>query len=197
LFPVGGISKPEVREHARRIGLAVAERSDSQDLCFLAGQDYRNFLARHVPEVVRSGPIVQRDGKVIGEHQGLAFYTIGQRKGLRIAAPEPLYVVEKDLDSNVLVVGAAAELGHTGLRAQGINWISNEPPASPFSAQVKIRYRAALVPATVIPEGQEAVRIIFETPLRDITAGQRVVIYNGDVVVGGGMIQSSFKPYGE
>jgi len=193
LFPVGDLPKPEVRAHARRFGFSVAERADSQDLCFLAGQDYRDFLARYVPEVTQPGIIVRRDGSQAGEHQGLAFYTIGQRKGLGIAAPRPLYVLEKDVSTNQLVIGDETELGRDGLTSSDLNWISGVAPAGPFEAQVKIRYRAELAPAIVTPVGENCVRIEFKNVLRDITVGQRVVIYNGDVVLGGGTIQTTFN----
>lgn len=197
LFPVGGMPKAEVREHARRFGLTVAERADSQDLCFLAGQDYREFLSRYVPEVTQPGKIIRSDGNPVGEHQGLAFYTIGQRKGLGIAAPHPLYVLEKNLATNELVVGDESSLGRNGLTAGGMNWISGAAPAESFEAEVKIRYRAALAPAVVTPQGDDHVIIHFKNSMRDITVGQRVVIYNDEVVLGGGTIQSSFNTIGE
>lgn len=193
LFPVGGLPKPEVRANARRFGFSVAERADSQDLCFLAGQDYREFLARYVPEVTQPGKIVRQDGSQAGEHQGLAFYTIGQRKGLGIAAPRPLYVLEKDVAANQLVIGDKTELGRDGLSSNDVNWISGTAPTETFEAQVKIRYRADLANAIVTPVDVDGVRIEFKNPLRDITVGQRVVIYNGDVVLGGGTIQTTFN----
>lgn len=193
LFPVGSMPKAEVRGHARRFGLAVAERADSQDLCFLAGQDYRSFLARYVPEVVQPGRIINSDGQKVGEHNGLAFYTIGQRKGLGIAAPRPLYVIDKNLGTNELIVGEQTDLGRNGLRAVDLNWISGSAPEAPFHADVKIRYRASLARARINPQGNEQITAHFDNPMRDITVGQRIVIYNGDVVLGGGTIQSSFK----
>jgi len=193
LFPVGRIPKSEVREHARRFGLNVAERADSQDLCFLAGQDYRTFLSKYVPGVTNPGRIVDTDGREVGEHQGLAFYTIGQRKGLGIAAPKPLYVIEKNVEANVLVIGEEEKLGRDGLQANQMNWISGHAPQEPFSAEAKIRYRALLVPVTVYPVGHDQIKVRFNQPARDITVGQRIVLYNGDVVLGGGTIQSSFN----
>lgn len=197
LFPVGGLPKPEVRAHARRFGFSVAEKADSQDLCFLAGQDYREFLARYVPEVTQPGKIVRQDGSSAGDHQGLAFYTIGQRKGLGIAAPRPLYVLEKDVATNRLIIGDETELGRDGLASSDVNWICGAAPDGPFEAQVKIRYRAELAPAVVDPINENGVRVKFRNPLRDITIGQRVVIYNGDVVLGGGTIQSTFSTFRE
>lgn len=193
MFPIGGMQKSEVREEARRFGLSVAERGDSQDLCFLAGQDYRAFLKRHIPEVAQPGKIVTSEGRKVGEHEGLAFYTIGQRKGLGIAAPRPLYVIEKDVNSNELVIGEEKDLGRDGLIAVGVNWISGEAPGQPFEAEVKIRYRANFTRAFIQPQGTDRVKVYFPGPMRDITAGQRIVIYNGEVVLGGGVIQSSYN----
>lgn len=190
LFPIGEYPKPQVREMARRFGLPVADRADSQDLCFLANRDYRGFLSRHAPEVVRPGKIVTSAGEVIGDHQGLAFYTIGQRKGLGIASPEPLYVLRKNMQENTLVVGIEAELGQSELMAADINWISGEAPDAALRVQVKIRYKATEAWAWVTPEGDGQARVVFDQPLRDITAGQRVVFYQGDECLGGGTIQS-------
>lgn len=190
LLPVGEYAKPVVRELARKFDLPVADRADSQDLCFLASRDYRGFLARHAPETVRPGPITNNAGQVIGEHQGLAFYTIGQRKGLGIASPEPLYVLKKDMKNNVLVVGLEDELGQRSLRAAGINWIAGRPPQAAMRAQVRIRYKATEAWAEVTPEGEDQAQVVFEHALRDITAGQRVVFYQGDECLGGGTIQA-------
>ncbi len=189
LFPIGEYLKSEVRELAARFGLPTASRRDSQDLCFLAGEDYRAFLQRYAPQVNRPGPIVNRRGEVLGEHRGLAFYTIGQRKGLGIAAAQPLYVLAKDLARNALVVGSAEELGSTELLAEGVNWVSGEAPQEPFRAQVKIRYTARPAGAEVTPlEGGARVRVRFESLVRDVTPGQAAVFYVGDEVIGGGVI---------
>ena len=188
LFPLGEFSKTEVRELARKFKLEVAEKMDSQDLCFLGNQDYRQFLARYSPSSVRTGPIVDQHGKVIGSHQGLPFYTIGQRKGIEIASPKPLYVLQKDEEKNVLIVGPEDELGSTFLDANNMNWISGQPPINPLRVQVKIRYRAELAPATIFPLGENRVRVVFDEKIRDITPGQVVVLYNNDNVLGGGFI---------
>lgn len=193
MFPIGGMPKSEVRQHARRFGLPVAERVDSQDLCFLAGKDYRTFLRQYVPEVTQPGKIIDLDGHTVGEHEGLAFYTIGQRKGLGIAAPRPLYVVEKNLETNELIIGEETELGRNGLTAGDLNWISGFAPKEPFKAEVKIRYRANFAHASVTPIEEDSISVHFMTPMRDITVGQRIVIYNGEVVLGGGTIKSSFN----
>jgi tRNA-specific 2-thiouridylase len=190
LLPLGDYRKEQVRELAFKYGLGVARKADSQDLCFLAGRDYRDFLARNAPDVVQPGQIVNRQGEVVGEHQGLAFYTIGQRKGLGIAAPEPLYVLNKDRAANRLVVGLREELGSQNVLVSGFNWVSGETPVGPVRAQVKIRYKAAPADATLTPNAAGDVSMCFETPLRDITPGQRAVAYQGDTVLGGGMIES-------
>lgn len=189
LFPIGELTKPEVRQLARDFNLPVAERADSQDLCFLGNGDYRQFLLRNAPQIENPGPILNRAGKVLGQHQGLAFYTIGQRKGLGIASPQPLYVIEKDLQRNALIVGQKDELGGRELLAADVNWISGSSPQAPFRAQVKIRYKAQLAAATVTPLENQQARVIFDEPLRDITPGQAAVFYQDDLCLGGGIIQ--------
>lgn len=190
LFPVGDYPKSEIREIAAKYQLPVARRADSQDLCFLAGEDYREFLKRNAPEMSVRGEIVTRDGAVIGEHDGLPFYTIGQRKGLGGAHPLPLYVIAKDAAANRLIVGTADQLGASELIAVGVNWI-NFPRDDPFRAEVKIRYTAKEVPALVIPLDHDQVKVVFDHPQRDITSGQAAVFYQDDVVIGGGIIASS------
>lgn len=189
LFPVGEYPKPEIRRIAAEFGLPTASRADSQDLCFLAGDDYRNFLQRNAPEILTPGEIVTTDGKVIGQHNGLANYTIGQRKGLNIASPVPLYVITKQATRNTLVVGTLDELGFTELTAHDVNWISGEAPKEPFRALVKIRYSAKEVEAWVSPlEGNQA-SVKFDLPVRDVTAGQAAVFYQDELMLGGGIIQ--------
>ncbi len=191
IFPLGAYFKPQVRELARRFRLPVAERAESQDLCFLAGDELRRFLQRRAPRVEQPGPILRRDGSQVGNHPGLAFYTIGQRKGLGIASTVPLYVLEKDLERNALIVGPLEELGRRELIAGNVNWISGEPPDAPFRAQVKIRYRATPAWGMVTPKKDGGCRVVFDQPLRDITPGQAAVFYDGDILLGGGLIQSS------
>lgn len=189
LFPVGEYSKPQIRLLARDFGLPAATRSESQDLCFLAGEDYRDFMRRNAPDMARTGPILRRDGKSLGEHQGLAYYTIGQRKGLGIPSPVPLYVLAKDAATNTLIVGTEAELGTRELIAGDVNWISGEAPGEPFRAQVKTRYTARQAWAEVEPIGTDQVAVHFEAPQRDITPGQAAVFFAGEVVLGGGLIK--------
>jgi tRNA-uridine 2-sulfurtransferase len=194
LFPVGDYPKPEIRRIAAENGLPTASRADSQDLCFLAGDDYRNFIRRNTPEIAFAGQITTRAGKVLGEHQGLPYYTIGQRKGLGVTSSQPLYVLAKDSATNTLIVGKEDELGQSELLAFNVNWPGGETPSGPFRAEVKIRYTAREAPAEVTPlENGTKVRVRFDAPQRDITPGQAAVFYNGDIVTGGGVIVSSDK----
>jgi tRNA-specific 2-thiouridylase len=188
LFPVGEFTKPEIRALAGRFGLPTASRPDSQDLCFLAGGDYRDFLHRHLPEIEVTGPIVNTQGQKLGEHAGLAGYTIGQRKGLGISAPRPLYVLEKDVSQNALVVGTLDELGRSELWTGVVNWVSGQSPTEPFRAEVKIRYTAREVWGTITPQADGGVRAQLDTSLRDITPGQAAVFFDQDIVVGHGTI---------
>lgn len=189
LFPVGEFPKAEVRRIAERFGLPTASKQDSQDLCFLGDGDYRRFLRDHAPEVMASGPIVRKNGEIVGQHQGLANYTIGQRKGLGIYAPEPMYVIGMNPYRNALIVGPLDELGSMLLTANRVNWVSGNPPASPIRAEVKIRYKSHAVPSWVEPFDDEGFSVRFDEPVRDITPGQAAVIYHNDICLGGGIIQ--------
>jgi tRNA-specific 2-thiouridylase len=188
LFPVGEFPKPEIRRLAADFGLPTASRADSQDLCFLAGDDYRNFLQRNMPEIFKPGEILTTDGRSIGQHKGLPSYTIGQRKGLNLASPAPLYVIKKQAAYNTLVVGTLDELGFTELTARDVNWVSGEAPREPFRAEVKIRYSAKEVEALVSPMEGDQASVKFDTPVRDVTAGQAAVFYQGEMMLGGGII---------
>jgi len=188
LFPLGDLYKAQTRQIAREMDLPAADQPESQDLCFLGESDYRVFLRKYVPQVVQPGLIENQAGKVLGEHQGLAFYTIGQRKGLP-SSTRPLYVLEKRMGDNVLIVGFEEELGREEFLASPVNWIAGEIPAAPVQAEVKIRFKAQSVPALVTPEGDGSVHVRLSSPLRDITAGQMAVFYQGDRVLGGGVIR--------
>lgn len=192
LFPIGDYPKPEIRRIAAENNLPVATRHDSQDLCFLAGEDYRDFLKRNSPEMLVPGDIIDTTGQILGRHTGLPNYTIGQRKGLGISSQVPLYVISKDSSRNSLLVGQLDELGSRELIAVNVNWTGGAPLEDPFRAQVKCRYTARESSAEVIPmEGGIKMRVVFDDPQRDITPGQAAVFYNGDTVVGGGIIISS------
>lgn len=194
VFPIGEMTKPEVRETAARFGLPAASVADSQDLCFLAGTDYRSFLERQAPETHAPGPIVDPQGEKLGRHEGLALYTIGQRKGLGIAAAEPLYVLRKETASNTLVVGPAESLGSAELQTVNANWVMGTPEEEPFRAEVKIRYTARFQPGTVTPGGDGEFKVQFDQPLRDITPGQAAVAYRGEEAVVCGIITTGDKP---
>jgi tRNA-specific 2-thiouridylase len=188
LFPAGEYTKGQVRALAADYGLPTASRLESQDLCFVSDGDYRRFLARWAPESVRPGPIQDRQGRRLGTHRGLPFYTVGQRGGLGIAARRPLYVLELQTESNALVVGAVEELGRCWLRTAAVNWVAGEPPGMRFSAQVQIRYRALPMPATVIARPDMSVEVHLAEPLLGVTPGQAAVFYEGEVCLGGGTI---------
>jgi tRNA-specific 2-thiouridylase len=189
LFPLGGYSKQQVRQMAHKYNLPVAERPDSQDLCFVGAHgDYRRFLARHAPQTLIPGLIKDPQGNLLGNHLGLAFFTIGQRKGLNIASTTPFYVIEKDASSNTLIVGTKEQMGSDQLVAENVNWIEGYPPSSSFTAWVKIRYNAKDIPGMVNIVNGNKIRIKFENLVRDITPGQAAVLYNGDICLGGGVI---------
>ncbi len=187
-FPVGDLTKPEVREMAGRYGLPVASKSDSQDLCFLADGDYRRFLHDWASEQINPGPIVDLDGHVLGEHQGLPCYTIGQRKGLGIPSPQKLFVISLQVEDNTLVVGPAQRLGRDTLAAKNVNWVGN-PPADVFSCTVKIRYKSRDRAAEVTRLSGDRLEVRFSERLRDITPGQAAVFYQDERCLGGGIIE--------
>jgi tRNA-specific 2-thiouridylase len=173
---------------ARQRGLSVAEKAESQDLCFLLDNDYRRFLQAQAPETIQPGPILDTAGRVIGQHKGLPFYTIGQREGLGIAAPEALYVMQIDVARNALIVGTRAELGQRELVATEVNYVSGQIPAGSLEITAKIRYQAVESEAFLTPIEDDQVRVTFAQRQRDITPGQGVVFYLGEVVFGGGII---------
>lgn len=188
LLPLGKLTKNQVRKQARELGLKAADRQDSQDLCFLGNGHYKDFLDRFAPETSEPGEIVDSDGKVLGEHGGLAFYTIGQRKGIRIAAAEPYYVIAKDKARNQLVVGFAEQAGERTLQAGQANWIAGEPPKLGKSYEVMIRYRARLRPVRLLSIGKKDFRLEFRESVRGITPGQVAVLFDGETCLGGGVI---------
>lgn len=188
LFPVGDYPKAEIRRLAEQAGLSVAKRPDSQDLCFLAGEDYRGFLQRHAPQTLLPGEIINRAGQSLGRHNGLPNYTIGQRKGLGIASPVPLYVLEKNASTNQLIVGPLEDLGRRTLLTAPAHWTSIDPPGQPFRAEVKSRYTAQPAPALVTPLENGQTRVDFDLAQRDLTPGQAAVFYQGDLTLGGGLI---------
>ncbi len=188
LFPIGHLAKTDVRTLAKGLNLAVANRPDSQDLCFLGYSSYREFLLRHAPTTKNPGPIISKQGDQLGTHDGLAFYTIGQRKGLNLSSPYPLYVLTKDSLHNTLIVGKADDLGQKTLTTREVNWITGQAPEFPLRCQVKIRYKAQPEWAEIHPMMDDLLSIRFDTPLRDVTPGQLAVIYQSDICLGSGII---------
>jgi tRNA-specific 2-thiouridylase len=189
LFPVGDYAKLEVRRIAERFGLPTASKKDSQDLCFIGDNNYRRFLTDYAPDVMRPGAMLRADGSEVGQHNGLVNFTIGQRKGLGINSMEPMYVIGINAEQNTVIVGTAEELGRSSLVAKRVNWVAGSPPDKGFRAEVKIRYKAAPVPAWVEALPEARMRVTFDAPLRDITPGQGAVVYEGDEVLGGGIIE--------
>jgi tRNA-specific 2-thiouridylase len=187
LMPVGGLRKTEVRELAREAGLSVAERRESQDVCFVPRGDVESFFRQTMPEMVRPGPIEDLEGRVLGEHRGIGLYTVGQRAGLGLSRPRPTYVVSIDADRHVVIVGDDADLFTTELRASDGSWIKGAPPSDAFRAKARIRYAADPQPCSVALS-ERGFRLSFDTPQRAIAPGQSVVLYRGDIVLGGGRI---------
>jgi tRNA-specific 2-thiouridylase len=190
-FPVGALTKPEVREQARKLGLGVAEKPDSQEICFVPDGDYASFVARHAPEAARSGAITDRKGRVLGRHDGIHRYTVGQRKGLRLSGSEPVYVLALDASARTVVVGPRDALEETRLTASGVNWIAGAEPEVTIRAAVQIRHRHAAADAIVEVLPDARARVEFTEPQRAVTPGQAVVFYDGDEVLGGGWIEGA------
>ena len=193
LFPLGEMTKPEVRELARRHGLALAEKPDSQEICFVPGGDYKKFLEAYLAERGDSlpetaGELVSTDGRVMGEHSGVHNFTVGQRKGLGVATGSPLYVLEIKGDTGQVVVGHQENLYSRSLRVQRTNLIAAEDLPEPMRVMVKIRHRHEAAAATVERSGKDEILVRFDQPQRAIAPGQAAVFYDGDVVVGGGWI---------
>jgi tRNA-specific 2-thiouridylase len=188
IFPIGAYTKPQVRDMASQLRLPVAEKQESQDICFVRDQDYRRFLRTYAPQTVRPGPILDTAGQEIGRHQGLPFYTIGQRRGLGISWPEPLYVQSIDAARNALVVGPASQLGRRAVEVEDVSFVAGSPPPLPASITLKIRYTGREVKATLCPRDGGTIRVHLDEPARDITPGQGAVFYQDEIVLGGGII---------
>lgn len=190
LLPLGPYTKPEIREMARKYGFRVADKPESQEICFIPDNNYRNFIKDKVGKKIKPGPFVDTEGNVIGQHKGIPFYTIGQRKGLGIALGYPVYVIEIKPETNTVVLGKLEELGGQALLAAEVNFILFEELKEPMEVTAKIRYNAEEVKAQIKPSslGKNYVEIIFKEPQNAITPGQAVVFYQGEMVVGGGTI---------
>lgn len=199
VFPLGDMTKAEVRELAREFGINTAEKPESQEICFVPDGNYAGFVEDYAKSemglnaenspAMAEGKITTTDGQIVGEHGGLHKFTVGQRKGIGIAAPDPLYVVKIDVPLHQLVVGRKDELLGKTFIANGVNWISIAPPDEPVRASVRIRYRAVEAPATITPLGGGEVRVDFDEGQAAITPGQAAVFYDDDAVVGGGWIK--------
>jgi tRNA-specific 2-thiouridylase len=194
LFPLGEMSKPEVREVARKEGLAVAEKAESQEICFVPDGDYAGFIDRYLEAENQSdrlpvaGDIVNAGGERLGQHTGIHRYTVGQRRGIGVQNERPLYVLSIDSERNRVVVGEQDELESSEFTAAGVNWIAFPTPEEPVRAEVRVRYRHQAAPALISPVSNGRVRVRFDEPQRAITPGQATVFYRGDEVVGGGWI---------
>ncbi|HKQ07937.1 MAG TPA: tRNA 2-thiouridine(34) synthase MnmA [Blastocatellia bacterium] len=198
VFPLGNMTKAEAREIARTLGLETAEKPESQEICFVPDGNYAAFVEKYAryemnrgdDRTLQTGEITTAEGEVIGEHGGLHRYTVGQRRGLRISSPEPLYVVKIDVPRNQLVVGKHEALYQSSFTANGVNWIAIAPPTEPVRAAARVRYRAVEAMATITPLGAGRVRVVFDEAQAAITPGQAAVFYDGDRVVGGGWIEA-------
>lgn len=190
LFPLGNMTKNDARQMAAALGLPVAERPESRDICFIPDNDYARFLESYCPESIRPGEILNIEGNVIGTHAGLHRYTVGQRKGLGIAAAEPLYVAAIEAEKNAVIAGGKESTYHSVLTAMDLNWISGVPPEYPASLKVRIRYRQPEAGAVLTQLDSSSVRVKFSEPQKAIAAGQTIVFYNGETVIGGGTINS-------
>jgi tRNA-specific 2-thiouridylase len=188
VFPLGELQKADTRRIAAEYGLTTADKPESQDLCLVESNgSMRAFLDKYLAP--KPGDIVDTKGKILGQHEGVHHYTIGQRKGLGIAAPEPLYVISLDAVNNKVIVGDRTQITQPECTVNRVNWVSITEPSTPIRAQVQIRYRSTPTPVTVIPLENSRVRLVFDEPQFSITPGQAAVWYEGDKLLGGGIIQ--------
>jgi len=192
LLPLGDKSKVEVREMASRLNLPTAEKAESQEICFIPDNNYRSFLEiRRGQDLAGAGKIVNRQGQELGRHEGIYSYTVGQRRGLGIAAPHPHYVLALDAEENTIIAGKDEELFAADLAVREVNWVSIPPPEEKIEAEVQIRYRHPGAPGTLVPLEGGRVRVELKIPQRAVTPGQAAVFYRGDEVLGGGWIERS------
>ncbi len=204
LLPIGEMTKAEVRVLAARLGLKAAGVPDSQDICFIIGDDYRVFLEqradregrRDLARALEPGDIIDHEGNVLGRHGGVARYTIGQRHGLGIAGGQPLYVERLEPEKRMVVMGDGSGLLSNELRVTDVNWVSITSLREPIRAEVRIRYGGDSAPALISPEGEGAFRVVFDEPQRSITPGQSAVVYDGEIVLGGGVIAGQVRTDG-
>lgn len=188
MFPVGHLTKAEVRAHAERAQMLVADKPDSHEICFVPDGQTADFVEKRLPNAPVDGDIVDSGGKTLGHHRGLHRFTVGQRKGLGISGSVPLYVLKLDTTSTRVIVGPREELGRSELSASAVNWIAGTPPSEPIRVTARIRHRHSDAPATVVADGDARAVLTFDTPQLAVTPGQAVVFYRGDEVLGGGWI---------
>ncbi len=193
LMPLGTYTKEETRRIARKLRLQVADKSESQEICFIPDNDYHRFLRDYAPSSQKPGQIVDTQGRVLGTHQGIAFYTVGQRRGIGISGSEPYYVVRLDPEKNEVIVGTGAEVFADGCTLIDLNWLSIPPPeqGTTLPVGIKIRYNSPVVSARISMIANDTLRVIFDEPQRAVTPGQAGVLYQGDLVLGGGTISAS------
>ena len=189
LFPLGALRKTDVRTIARERALPAAERPESQEICFVPDNNYRSFLKEHAPEALQSGEIVMTDGKVVGKHDGIAFFTVGQRRKLGVAAGERLYVVRVEPETNRIVLGRLSDLQTAEMSVSDLNFIAIDQLRARMKVTAKIRYRSPFVPAVIEPAASDRILVAFDHPVPGVCPGQAAVFYDGDVVVGGGIIE--------
>jgi tRNA-specific 2-thiouridylase len=189
LFPLGELRKTEVRTLARELSLPAAERPESQEICFVPDNNYRSFLKEQEPEVLRPGKIVMTDGTVVGNHEGVALFTVGQRRKLGVAGGERLYVVRIEPETNRVVLGKLRELETAEMSVSDLNFIAIDRLHGPMKVTVKIRYRSPFAPAVIEPAAEDRIRVAFDHPVPGVCPGQAAVFYDGDVIVGGGIIE--------
>jgi tRNA-specific 2-thiouridylase len=191
-FPIGALTKPEVRERARALGLATAEKAESQEICFVPDGDYARVVGEIRPGRAKPGEIVDCEtGRVLGTHEGIHHFTVGQRRGLGGGSSEPRYVVRVDAITNRVLVGPASALGAGGARLSGVSWTRGSAPVAPLRASVQVRYQHAPVAAVVTAGASGAARVAFDEPVRAVSPGQAAVFYAGDELLGGGWIEES------
>jgi len=191
LMPIGDYEKEKVREMAKNLGLAVASKPDSQEICFVEDNDYGRFIAENTDAAISPGDFVDARGNVLGRHRGIIHYTVGQRKGLGTAFGKPMYVTGIDIERNRVILGEEPEVFSDKLTASDLNFISLEKPESPMRIRAKIRYNAKEANALLVPLGEGRAQVVFDVPQRAVTPGQSVVFYSGDLVVGGGIIEKN------
>jgi len=188
MFPLGDWTKEKVREKAKELGLPIAEKEESQEICFIEDDDYGRFLREVMPEAVKPGPILDKQGNVVGMHGGIVFYTIGQRKGIGAHEGNPKYVIEIDRGNNSIIIGDQEDAFASELAVEQVSFISGKSPLQSLEVSAKIRYNSPEAEAVICPERENQLKVVFKKPQRAITPGQSVVFYQGEEIIGGGII---------